>query len=78
MNVEIKLYRETFLLLERAILQRKMSKVYEASSMLVVNCAQCAERGASIYCDSCRDHFCPRCSDTLHTKNAFYGAHTLE
>jgi len=37
-NFQIKLFRESFLIIERSILQRKLQKMQEASSIIQINC----------------------------------------
>ena len=49
-NFEIKLYRETFLLIERAILQRKLAAIYNANKVLLINCTECQNDLATVYC----------------------------
>ena len=49
-NFKNKLYRETFLLIERAILQRKMSAIHGANKVLMINCTECAQDMATVYC----------------------------
>jgi len=40
--MQIKLYRETFVIMERAILQRKFKSKYVVNkSLLLINCAEC-------------------------------------
>ena len=49
-NLEVKLFRETFLVIERAILQRKLSSIYSANKVLMINCTECSNDLATIYC----------------------------
>ena len=68
--MENKLYRETFLILERAILQRKFKSKYVVNkTLLLINCAECGQRMAIIECLECLDHFCQVCSDRVHSKS---------
>ena len=71
-NFEIKLFRETFLLIERAILQRKMAGLYNANKVLMINCTECSNDLAMIYCQNCEDHFCKECFDTFHSATGPY------
>lgn len=67
-NLEQKLYRETFLILERAILQRKFKSKYVCNrTLLLINCAECGQRMATLECLECLDHFCQKCSDKVHS-----------
>lgn len=40
-NMEIRLFRETFLIIERQILQRKLNRIIEANKMVTVICVEC-------------------------------------
>lgn len=60
-NFEIRLYRETFYLIERAILQRKIDKITGHNSLVQISCVECASRAASVYCPELMDHFCDAC-----------------
>jgi len=67
--MQIKLYRETFVIMERAILQRKFKSKYVVNkSLLLINCAECGQKMAILECLECLDHFCQVCSDRVHTK----------
>lgn len=62
-NFRNKLFRETFLIIERTILQRKMLQLQRASSVIQVHCAQCTSQMATLYCLDCLDHMCSSCAD---------------
>jgi hypothetical protein len=69
-NVELKLYRETFVIQERAILHRRMHALCNGNKFLMINCVECSERNAVIECE--QDHFCQRCSDIVHNKSEYF------
>ena len=74
-NFKIKLFRETFLIIERAILQRKMSRLYSANKVLMINCTECSQELATVYCQDCEDHFCEGCYDAFHNESKAYQKH---
>ena len=74
-NFKIKLYRESFLIIERAILHRKISKIYNANKVVMINCIDCGDNLAVVYCPDCEDHFCQSCFDTFHNKSKAYKSH---
>jgi len=41
-NLEIRMYRETFLMVERAILTRKMQNYLKLNKSLVIACVECS------------------------------------
>ena len=73
--MEIKLYRETFLLIERAILQRKLANIHSANKVILINCTECAKEMATIYCVQCEDHFCKSCFDIYHEQAPAFQKH---
>ena len=75
-NLEIKLYRETFLLIERAILQRKLSALYNTNKVLLINCTECSSDMSTVYCQDCEDHFCTECSESFHFAGSPYEKHS--
>jgi hypothetical protein len=65
-NFQIKLFRESFLIIERSILQRKLQKMQEASSIIQINCTQCMRSWSTFYCYDCKDYMCDDCIDSFH------------
>lgn len=61
-NFANKLFRETFLIVERAILQLKMQRLQKSSTVIHVICCQCNKQSATLYCFNCLDHMCNNCS----------------
>ena len=57
-NFRIKLYRESFLIIERAILHRKIKRIYTANKVIMISCTECGQDLATVYCTDCEDHFC--------------------
>jgi hypothetical protein len=49
-NLEIRMYRETFLLAERAILGRKLKKFLKMSKGILVACVECSNQSAAFFC----------------------------
>jgi len=50
-NMEIRLLRETFLLVEGAIKERKLQKIYISKGpAILIICFECGEQRACIYC----------------------------
>ena len=65
-NFNIRLFRETFYLLERAILTEKLAKINKQSRTLQVNCCDCKQKAASVFCGQCEDYRCGACSSETH------------
>jgi hypothetical protein len=57
-NLELKLYYETFVIQERAILHRRMHSLCNGNKLLMINCVECAERTAVIEDVDNGDYFC--------------------
>ena len=75
-NLEIRMYRETFFIVERGILARKMKKFLKINKSLLIACVECTEQSANIFCLECGDHYCSECNDFLHKNNSVYAKHT--
>jgi hypothetical protein len=60
-NMEFRLFRETFVIIERSIIQRKLNKIMEANKMLTVICVECQSVCADTFCGDCNDHYCRVC-----------------
>lgn len=74
-NFMSKLFKESFLLIERGILQRRMSKIYKCNKFLIINCVECSSDQAVVFCSDCDDHFCKLCSEEIHQSNSYYKKH---
>lgn len=70
-NFETKLFRETFLLIERAILQRKLAAIYTSNQVLLINCVECSQDMATVWCADWGDHFCAHCFDDIRSQKAY-------
>ena len=57
MNIESRLYRETFLVIEKSILARKMVRMQSQSQIIELSCVECGERSATQICFDCTDHY---------------------
>ena len=77
-NLEVRLFRESFLLLERAILHRKLAKILGQCRGLHVCCVECAGERASIFCTDCKDHFCHACFVQVHKQNRAFKLHATQ
>lgn len=75
-NLEIRMYRETFLMVERALLQRKMTKYLRLNKSVVIACVECSDQAATLFCQDCGDHYCTYCNITLHKSSSAYQKHT--
>lgn len=70
-NFEIRLYRETFYLIERAVLQRKIDKITWHNMLVEISCVECCSKLAHVYCNDCFDHYCTECATQIHTEKHF-------
>lgn len=75
-NLEIRMYRETFLLAERAILSKKLKKFLKMTKGVLVACVECQNLSATFFCQECGDHYCNECNELLHKTNSVYQKHT--
>lgn len=41
-NLEIRLYRETFYLIERAVLMRKLNRITSQAKIIIISCVECS------------------------------------
>ena len=65
-NFANKLFRESFLIFERAILHMKFNLLQKSSTVIHVICSQCTKFQATLYCFQCLDHMCWNCSEYIH------------
>jgi hypothetical protein len=65
-NLRSRLYRETFLMLERLFMHQKSTSILQANNVLLVKCSQGCKKQATQYCLSCLDHFCGSCFHKIH------------
>ena len=56
------------MIIERAILHRKISKIYNANKVVMINCVECSDNLATIYSPDCGDHFCESCFEACRNK----------
>lgn len=62
-NFKQRLMSQTFNTIEREILARRISRLYDTKRINQINCSQCSQNVATLECSNCRDHFCKSCSD---------------
>jgi hypothetical protein len=74
-NLQTRLYRETFYCIERTILQQKMQKMQQASTVLQVHCVRCTSKWATTYCLDCLDHLCDGCIERIHAVRSVFRGH---
>lgn len=64
-NLRIRLYRETFYQIEKAILAVKLGKVSNVSKVITVACNECRQK-PGVYRDK-NDYYCLECSKQVQT-----------
>lgn len=76
-NLEIRLFRETFYLIERAVLHRKLQKIIKFGELIKINCCECGNQHATKFCPQCSDHYCQDCATSVHKMMPIFSSHEL-